>query len=135
MRKGGEGVGAGGQGRAPPRLIVPPPSSTQVFICTSPLMKYDHCVQEKVLLPQRSTGILSFLNYDFFKKKPSGDFPGSPEVKTLCCQGRGARVQSLVGQLRSRMLHGLAQKKKKKKPAETQKVGGWGGVEGVSHKL
>ncbi|XP_010814863.1 5'(3')-deoxyribonucleotidase, cytosolic type isoform X2 [Bos taurus] len=52
---------------------------TQVFICTSPLMKYDHCVQEKVLLPQRSTGILSFLNYDFFKKKPSGDFPGSPE--------------------------------------------------------
>ena len=49
--EGRQGVGAGGQGQAPPRLIVPPPCSTQVFICTSPLMKYDHCVAEKVRAP------------------------------------------------------------------------------------
>lgn len=68
MRKGGEGVGAGGQGRAPPRLIVPPPGSTQVFICTTPLMKYDPCVPEKVRLPQRSIGKLSFRSSDLLKE-------------------------------------------------------------------
>ncbi|XP_065764906.1 5'(3')-deoxyribonucleotidase, cytosolic type isoform X2 [Muntiacus reevesi] len=45
---------------------------TQVFICTSPLMKYDHCVAEKVRLPQRSTGKLSFLSSDLLKETIGG---------------------------------------------------------------
>ncbi|XP_040100552.1 5'(3')-deoxyribonucleotidase, cytosolic type isoform X1 [Oryx dammah] len=49
---------------------------TQVFICTTPLMNYDPCVPEKVRLPQRSTGKLSFLSSDLLKET-MGDFPGS----------------------------------------------------------
>lgn len=70
--EGRRGSGGWGAGAGTTRLIVPPPSSTQVFICTSPLMKYDHCVQEKVRLPQRSMGNLSFLNYDFLKETIGG---------------------------------------------------------------
>ena len=47
MRKGREG-GGGEQGLAPPCLTRAPSRSTEVFICTSPLLKYDHCVREKV---------------------------------------------------------------------------------------
>lgn len=124
---GGEGVGAGGQGRAPPRLIVPPPGSTQVFICTTPLMKYDPCVPEKVRLPQRSTGKLSFRSSDLLKET-MGDIPGSSEVKTLCSQYKGIRGQSLVWQLRSHMLYGPA-KKKNHTSRNTESLGG-AGVEG-----
>ena len=42
-----------------------------------------------------------------------GDFPDDPVVKILPVQG--AWVQSLVGELRSHMLHGVAKKKKIKK--------------------
>lgn len=42
-----------------------------------------------------------------------GDFSDGPVVKTLPFQG--AWVQSLVGKLRSHMLHGVAKKKKTKK--------------------
>ena len=41
-----------------------------------------------------------------------GDFPGDPVVKPLC-SAQGASVQSLVGELRSRMLPGMAKKKKR----------------------
>ena len=49
------------------------------------------------------------------QKDPTGDFPGGPVVKTPHFHCRGARVRSLVRELRSRMLHGAAKKKKKKK--------------------
>ena len=39
------------------------------------------------------------------------DFPGGAVVKTTC---RGLQIQSLVRELRSRMPHGAAKKKKKK---------------------
>lgn len=42
----------GGRGLAPPRLTGLP-CSTEVFICTSPLLKYEHCVGEKVRPPRR----------------------------------------------------------------------------------
>ena len=44
-----------------------------------------------------------------------GDLPGSPVVKTLCFHCRGARVRSLVGELRSHMPELCGQKKEKKK--------------------
>ncbi|KAI4533912.1 hypothetical protein MG293_016931 [Ovis ammon polii] len=53
---------------------------TQVFICTTPLMKYDPCVPEKVRLPQRSTGKLSFRSSDLLKET-MGDIPGSSEYR------------------------------------------------------
>ena len=40
------------------------------------------------------------------------DFPGGAVVKTTC---RGLKIQSLVRELRSRMPHGAAKKKKKKR--------------------
>ena len=42
-----------------------------------------------------------------------GDFPSGAVVKTLHFQCRGARAWSLVGELRSHMLHSLGKKKKK----------------------
>ena len=53
-----------------------------------------------------------------------GDFPDDPVVKILPVQG--AWVQSLVGELRSHMLHGVAKKKKKRK--ENQKACGFGHI-------
>lgn len=47
---GGRG-GVRGAGTTPTDGL---PCSTEVFICTSPLMKYEHCVGEKVRLPQAS---------------------------------------------------------------------------------
>ena len=46
-----------------------------------------------------------------------GDFPDDPVVKILPVQG--AWVQSLVGELRSHMLHGVAKKKKKKRKSKS----------------
>ena len=43
----------------------------------------------------------------------SGDFPDGPVVKTLRFHCMGSRDQSLVGEPRSWMLHGMAGKKKK----------------------
>ena len=40
------------------------------------------------------------------------DFPGSPMVQSLCCQCRGAWVQSPVKELRSHMSRGGAKNKK-----------------------
>ena len=45
--------------------------------------------------------------------KACGDFPGGPVVRTLCFHCRGARVRSLVGELRSHKLGGVTKKKKK----------------------
>ena len=42
-----------------------------------------------------------------------GDFPSNPEVKTTLPM-QGARVRSLVRELRSHILYGVAKKKKKK---------------------
>ena len=42
------------------------------------------------------------------------DFSGTPVVKTLPFNCRGAQVQSLVEKLRSLMLHRVAKKKKEK---------------------
>ena len=42
------------------------------------------------------------------------DFPGSPVVKTLLSNA-GAQIQSLVGKLRSHMLHGLKKQNVKRK--------------------
>ena len=39
------------------------------------------------------------------------DFPGDPVVKTPCPQHRGARVRSLVRELRSHMQRGMAKRK------------------------
>ena len=41
------------------------------------------------------------------------EFPGGPVVRTPSFHCRGARVQSLVREPRSRMPHGVAKKKKK----------------------
>ena len=50
------------------------------------------------------------------KTAPCWDFPSGPVVKTLTfhCRGHG-QVRSLVWELRSPMLHGMAKKRKKKK--------------------
>lgn len=61
-----------------------------------------------------------------------GDFPGSSEVKTLCSQYKGIRVQSLVWQLRSHMLYGPAKKKLQHTSRNTESLGGGGGGGGVS---
>ena len=55
-----------------------------------------------------------------YKKTYCLDFPSSPVVKTPCFQygGGGARFKSLAGELRSRMLHGMAKKKKKRHTGE-----------------
>ena len=47
-------------------------------------------------------------------KEVRGDFLDGPVVKTPCFHCRGGWVQSLVGELRSRMPH-VAKKQKKKK--------------------
>ena len=43
------------------------------------------------------------------------DFPGGPEVRTLCFQLLGAQVLSLVGELGSRKTRGAAKNKNKNK--------------------
>ena len=51
--------------------------------------------------------------FDFMHLNNSGDFPDGPVVKTLRFHCMGSRDQSLVGEPRSWMLHGMAGKKKK----------------------
>lgn len=68
MRKGGEGGGWGAGVGTTLSNRPPNPRSTEVFICTSPLMKYDHCVHEKVRLPQHFTRRLRLLSPDLLKK-------------------------------------------------------------------
>ena len=48
-------------------------------------------------------------------RRQARDFPGGPVVKTPALPMQGARVPSLVGELRSRGLCCMAKKKKKKK--------------------
>ena len=43
---------------------------------------------------------------------------GGPVVQTLHFQVQGVHIQSLVGELRSHMLHSIAKKKEKKKEEE-----------------
>ena len=51
------------------------------------------------------------------------EFPGSPGVRTRCFHRRGARVQSLVGELSFCKPHGVAKKKKKKRgQSSTERV-------------
>ena len=52
----------------------------------------------------------------FYGSQDNGawDFPGGPVVKTLLIPLQGARVQSLVKELRFCMPRGAAKKKKKK---------------------
>ena len=50
-----------------------------------------------------------------FSRQPR-DFPGGPVVKTPCFQCRGARVQPLVGELRSHMPRGAALPPKRRRP-------------------
>ena len=52
-------------------------------------------------------------NYFPSKNNFTGDFPGSPVVKFPHFQCRGARVQSLVGELRSHMPCSMTIKKEK----------------------
>ena len=49
------------------------------------------------------------------KKKNLREFPGSPEVRTLCFHCRGLLVRSLVTELRFHKLCGAAKKRKKRK--------------------
>ena len=60
-------------------------------------------VGEIVLSPLNGLGTL-------FKNQLAREFPGGPVVKTPRSQCSGAQVQSLVGELRSHMLHGVAKK-------------------------
>ena len=59
--------------------------------------------------------VIFFLNYVlcwllkfFFNLKKYRAFPGGPVVKSLHFHLQGARVQSLVGELRSCLLHNAA---------------------------
>ena len=60
------------------------------------------------------------LAHGSFKNDRVRDFPGCPVVKTVLPK-QGAQVESLVGKLRSYMLHS-APRKKKKKPAKLKHV-------------
>lgn len=51
MQEYGGWGGGGGRSASSPGLTAPSLCSTEVFICTSPLRKYDHCVGEKVPAP------------------------------------------------------------------------------------
>ena len=66
---------------------------------------------EKVSKRQVSKFQVNNINFHFKKLSWVGGFPGGPVVGTLCFY---CRVRSLVGELRSRMLHSAAKKKKKK---------------------
>ena len=44
-----------------------------------------------------------------------GKFPGGPVARTLVLSLMNARVQSLVGELKSHKLHGMGKKGKKKR--------------------
>ena len=50
------------------------------------------------------------------------DFPGGPVVKTPSFQCREHVFPSLVGELRSHMMLGVAKKKEKRKRNQTQKT-------------
>ena len=56
-------------------------------------------------------------------RKELRDFPGSPVVKTPRCHCQGHRFLSLVRELRSHMLHGMAKNRKRKKERKKRKEG------------
>ena len=70
----------------------------------------------------RQFGKTEFSHLDFHlctKKTPLRDFLVGPGVKTACFPLQGAQVPSLVRELRSCMLHGMAKKVKKKLKTES----------------
>ena len=52
-----------------------------------------------------------------YKKTYCWDLPSSPVVKTACFQYRGEGDQSLVGEIKSHMMHGMVRKQNKTKEA------------------
>ena len=63
-----------------------------------------------------------------------GKFPGGPVARTLVLSLMNARVQSLVGELKSHKLHGLGKKGKKKKELMRRKLNRRGFPGGASGK-
>ena len=51
-----------------------------------------------------------------------GKFPGGPVARTLVLLLMNARVQSLVGELKSHKLRGMVKKEKKKKRINEKKI-------------
>ena len=76
-------------------------------------MSLRHSVKGKKPDPRKSTQHHLFKNK--FKNSRIWDFPGGLVIKTLHFHCRGKQVQSLIRELRSHMLCGMAKKKKKAK--------------------